>query len=327
MSKNIDNNNSTFQLNDEYESKKERNNKRKGIIIGIVSQFIKALNLIQLKTYNSFFPDDFSINSLIFWRSLSIWALGYILCLKKGIRIKPLNAIRKKNLFFLRNFLDYISTFLLIKILSYFRSSTSHVISSKCTPISVIFLSILILHEKFYFRYIINAFVCIFSFSLLYINEKNFDISKIELNNNKLSGLFFNICHLLVNGFLCLVQKKLMVELISLEETIYYLGMHNTLPAFLICIIQKNFGFGNIRYILYAISNGIFLFFLSRYLQSKAFEYISIQKIIIINHMSTVFIFIFGFVLLGEIIYITDIIGAGLIIAFQFYDVYFPLER
>ena len=175
MSKNIANNNSTFQLNDEYESKKERNNERKGIIIGILSQFIKALNLIQLKTFNSFYPNDFSINSLIFWRSLSIWALGYILCLKKGIRIKPLNEIEKKYLFILRNLLNFISTFLLIKILSYFRSSTSQV-ASECNPILVIFLSILIFHEKFYFRYIINAFVCIFSFSLILINENNHDI-------------------------------------------------------------------------------------------------------------------------------------------------------
>ena len=326
MSKNIANNNSTFQLNDEYESKKERNNERKGIIIGILSQFIKALNLIQLKTFNSFYPNDFSINSLIFWRSLSVWVLGYILCLKKGIRIKPLNELGKKYLFILRNLLDFISTFLLIKILSYFRSSTSQVVS-ECNPILVIFLSILIFHKKFYFRYIINAFVCIFSFSLILINENNPDISNIKLNNNKVSGLFFIICYLLVNGFLRLAQRKLLTEIMPLNEAIYYLGMFNTLPAFLICIIQKNFGFGNIRYILYAITNGIFLFYLSTYLLNKAYEYIPIKKYIIIFRMSTMLVFVFGFVFLGEIIYTTDMIAAGLIILFQLYDFYYPPER
>ena len=112
-----------------------------------------------------------------------------------------------------------------------------------------------------------------------------------------------------------------------LNEAIYYLGMFNTLPAFLICIIQKNFGFGNIRYILYAISNGIFLFYLSTYLLNKAFEYIPIKKYIIIFRMSTMLVFVFGFVFLGEIIYTTDMIAAGLIISFQLYDFYYPPER
>ena len=112
MPTNFDKYNSTFQLNDE--AKMKRNNKRKGIILGIISQFIMALNYIQLKTYKSFFPNDFSIDSFIFWRSLSVWVLGYIFCRNKGIRIKPLNAIRHKFLFVLRNFGNYISTFLLI---------------------------------------------------------------------------------------------------------------------------------------------------------------------------------------------------------------------
>ena len=124
--------------------------------------------------------------------------------------------------------------------------------------------------------------------------------------------------------FLILAQKKLIKDKMTIDEHNYYLGMYNTLPAFLFCIIQKNFGFGNIKYILYAISNGIFLFYLSSYLQNEAFQYISISKFIIIFLTSTVFYFVLGFVLLGEIIYITDIIDAGLITSFLLYNVYYP---
>ena len=76
------------ELNDEMLAEK-RKNERFAVIIGIASQFVWALNSIQLKTYNQFFPNDFSNNSLVFWRSLPIWALGFYLCKRKNIRIKP----------------------------------------------------------------------------------------------------------------------------------------------------------------------------------------------------------------------------------------------
>lgn len=160
----------------------------------------------QLKTYKTFFPDDFSNNSLVFWRSLPIWFLGYFFCRQKKIRIKPLSAIKHKFWFVTRSFGNYVGIYLWIKILSYFRVSTSQVIAG-CYPVLVIFLSIIILHEKFYFRYIISVFVCIFGSSLIVLNEKNPNASKIKLNDNKLAGIFFASCHLLVSGFSNLGQK------------------------------------------------------------------------------------------------------------------------
>ena len=46
-----------------------------------------------------------------------------------------------------------------------------------------------------------------------------------------------------------------------------------------------------------------------------------------ITYMNTVFIFILGFVLLHEKIFMTDILGAGLIIGFQLYNFYYPPGR
>ena len=111
------------------------------------------------------------------------------------------------------------------------------------------------------------------------------------------------------------------------DEQNYYLGMYNTLPALFFCIIETHFGFGSILYILYAISNGLFVFYFANYLQSLALEYMAINKFMPITYMCTVFVFILGFILLGENIYITDIIGAGLIIFFQLYNVYYPPGR
>ena len=225
-----------------------------------------------------------------------------------------------------RSFGNYVGIYLWIKILSYFRVSTSQVIAG-CYPVLVIFLSIIVLHEKFYFRYIISVFVCIFGSGLIVLNEKNPNASKIKLNDNKLAGIFFASCHLLVNGFSNLGQKIQVKDNMTPDEQNYYLGMYNTLPALFFCIIETHFGFGSILYILYAISNGLFVFYSGNYLQTVAMEYMAVSKFMSITYMCTVFVFILGFVLLGENIYITDIIGAGLIISFQLYNVYYPPGR
>ena len=316
---------SSSKLNDEKLIEK-RHNERIGAIIGIISQFIWAINSIQLKTYKTFFPNDFSNNSLVFWRSLPIWLLGYFFCWKKNIRIKPLSAIKHKAWFVARSFGNYLSIFLWIKILSYFRVSTSQVIAG-CYPVLVIYLSILVLHEKFYFRYIISVFVCIFGSALIVLNEKNPNASKIKLNDNKLAGLFFACCHLLVNSFSNLGQKIQIKDKMTPDEQNYYLGMYNTLPALFFCLIEQHFGFGSILYILYGISNGLLIFYSANYLQTVAMEYMAVSKFMTITYMCTVFVFILGFILLGEIIFITDILGAGLIISFQLYNFYYPPGR
>ena len=316
---------SSSKLDDEM-LKEKRRKERIGTVIGIISQFIWAINSIQLKTYKTFFPDDFSNNSLVFWRSLPIWFLGYFFCRQKKIRIKPLSAIKHKFWFVTRSFGNYVGIYLWIKILSYFRVSTSQVIAG-CYPVLVIFLSIIILHEKFYFRYIISVFVCIFGSSLIVLNEKNPNASKIKLNDNKLAGIFFASCHLLVSGFSNLGQKIQCKDNMSPDEQNYYLGMYNTLPALFFCIIERHFGFGSILYILYAISNGFFVFYSGNYLQTIAMEYMAVSKFMTITYMCTVFVFILGFTLLGENIFITDILGAGLIISFQLYNIYYPPGR
>ena len=309
-------------LNDEMLAMK-RKNERFATIIGIISQFIWAINSIQLKTYPQFFPNEYSSNSLVFWRSLPIWVLGFYFCKQKNIRIKPLSAIKHKFWFIMRSFGNYVSIYLWIHILEYFRVSTSQVIAG-CYPILVIFLSILILHEKFYFTYVIGIFLCILGSGIIILNERNPGASKIKLKDNIWVGLFFAICHLFVNGFSGLGQKILCKENLSPDEQNYYLGMYNTLPALFFCIIETHFGFNSILYILYAISNGLFVFYSGNYLQTKALEYMAVSKFMPITYMCTVFVFILGNILLHDKIFLTDILGAGLIIGYQLYNFYYP---
>ena len=304
----------------------KRKNEHYAYILGIIAQFIWALNSIQLKTYQPNFPQAFSNNSLVFWRSLPIWVLGYIFCRQKNVKIKPLSQIKHKFWFVSRSFGNYVSIFLWIKILSYFRVSTGQVIAS-CYPILVLFLSVLILHETFYFRYIIGVLICILGSAIIVMNERSPEARKTVINNNPLIGLCFAMAHLLVNGFSGLGQKIQCKDQLTPDEQNYYLGMYNTLPALILCIFEMHFGFSSILYILYAISNGLIIFYTANYIQTKALEYIAVSKFMPVTYSITVFVFLFGVTILHEPLFLTDILGAGLIIGFQIYNIYYPPGR
>ena len=78
-----------YSVSSEQLTKEELSRKRKnesiGYILGILSQLVWALNSIQIKTYEPWFPKSFSNNSLLLWRSIPIWFMGYYFCKQKRI--------------------------------------------------------------------------------------------------------------------------------------------------------------------------------------------------------------------------------------------------
>lgn len=304
----------------------KRKKERFGYILGIISQFVWALNSIQIKTYEPWFPGVFSNNSLLLWRSIPIWILGYYFCYKKNVRIVPVSEIKYKFWFFLRSFGNYIGVYLWVRMFSYLRVSTGQVITN-CFPVVVIFLSIIILHETFYWRYITGVVICLIGSGLIVLNENKAGTKKLVVNDNIFAGIMFSLAHLLFEGLSCLGQKIMVKEKLSADLQNYYLGMYNTLPALFFCIIERHFGFTSIIYIVYAMSNGVCLFYLANYLQTVSLENLSAAKFMPVTYMCIVFIFILGFVLLHETVYFTDVVGAGMIIGFQAYNYYYPPGR
>ena len=137
----------------------------------------------------------------------------------------------------------------------------------------------------------------------------------------------FSLAHLLFESLSCLGQKIMCKENLAADLQNYYLGMYNALPALVFCIFEGHFGFSDIKYVIYAMSNGVCLFYLANYLQTKSLEFLSASKFMPVTYMCIVFIFILSSVLLNETVYITDVLGAGLIIVFQAYNYYFPPGR
>ena len=97
----------------------------------------------------------------------------------------------------------------------------------------------------------------------------------------------------------------------------YLFGIFNLTPAFIIGILIGEFHNLNLKYVLYAISNGL-IFYLANYLTTVCLKYIAVSKFQPITYLMIVFTFILSGVLLGEPEFLTDIIGAAIIIFSNF---------
>ena len=303
----------------------KRRNERFAYLLGIFVQFLWALNSFQMKTYHPMYPECFSINSVIFWRSLPVMGIGYIACKIRKIRIIPHSEVKHIFWFYVRHLGNYFCVMLNLTVLSYFRLSTSRVFFC-CQPLVIIFLSIIILNEKFYIRYLVGILICFCGSALIVLNDKKPQSKTTIIHDNIYAGLFFAILFLLTLSFNSIGQKIMTKEGMPPDVQNFYLGFYNILPAFIMCIIQGHFALDHPKYVLYCISNG-FLFYLANYLTSVCYKYIAISKFIPVTYLNIVFTFFLSIFVLGEPLFFTDLLGATLIVGFQFYNISYPPGR
>ena len=109
------------------------------------------------------------------------------------------------------------------------------------------------------------------------------------------------------------------------EVQTYYLSLFTMIQAFFFLLFNFNLGL-NFYYILYCFSNGIVFYFMNK-ANIEAMNNLAISKFLPLTYFGTVFIFILGWIILGERVYFTDILGSLLIIGFQIYNAWFPIIR
>ena len=246
---------------------------------------------------------------------------------RKNERLTPLNEIQNKFWFYLRSGGNYCIIVLWITELQYFRVSTCQSFSN-CYPIVVLFLSSFILHEPFYLRYVFGVFISLIgTLMIVLIDKKDKEADpKKNFNFDIFIGVIIALSHMTFVAFANFGQKLLCKEKMIPEVQNYYLGLFNLIPAFFLMLIERKTGITNIVYVLYAFSNG-FLFYLANYCVAKALNNMPMNEFVPINYVKIVFIFIFGFIILGENVFITDILGSALIIGFQVYNVCYPVKN
>lgn len=343
--------NDLASINTELLSEELKKEKRKkeyiAYMYGVISQFMWAINNIQIKTMITFFPDTFTLNTIAFYRNLPLIFAGYYACKKKNIRIHTWKDIHRKFWFLIRHFGFYLMIVLWVVMNIFFRVSTCQCIVN-CNPVIILIISSFLLNEKFYPRYIVGIIVCFVGAFLIISNERKptnvneeennvrnlleFILRKIEENikdekgNNVFYGGLAAGTHLLITSFANFGQREIAKEGISGDEQNIWMGVFNCIPAFIVMLVQGKTRFDNIKYILYVMTNAP-IFYLANYYNAEALKYISINKLNPITYLTIVFVFILGYFLLGEKVYLTDIIGSVIIIGFQLYNIYVPTTK
>ena len=291
-------------------------------ILGIFTQFVWTINGLQLKDIQLKYKNIFTSNSIIFWRCLPVIIFSYITCHYKRIRITPHKEIKHIIWFYFRSLGNYFFVLLNIKVLSYFRLSTSRVFLS-CQPLITIFLSIIFLYEKFYFRYLIGIVVGIIGSALIALNDKKPQSKKTILEDNIYQGLIYALLLLTISALSSIGQKMITKDGMPIQVQNFYLGVYNGLPGLFICVLNNKYGFESGKYISYCVFNG-FVFWAGHYLTSICYLYIDISKFLPVTYLVVVFTFIVSVSVLGEPIFFNDVLGASIIIGFNFFNLYFP---
>jgi len=303
----------------------KRKNERFAYILGMFTQILWSFNSVQIKTFRRLFPDYYSDNSVLFWRMSIVTLIGYIICKYKKVHIQSFSELKNVKWFLLRNATAYVFIICWIKMYSYFRVSTISVIGSTA-PLVIIILSVFLINEKFYFRYIFGVFLCIGSSAIIISNDKNPQSKSQILNDNVVIGIFYAISNIGLYSFSAVGQKVLTKEGMEINLQNYYFGLYNTVPSLFMYIISGEILKVNFKYYFYVSSNGV-IFYVANYLTTICLKYIAVSKFQLITYLNIVFIFILSNILLGEPIYFTDIIGAGIIIGFQYFNFIYPPGR
>ena len=207
---------------------------------------------------------------------------------------------------------------------SYFRVSTITVIGGT-TPIIVIIISVL-LGEKFYIRYLIGVFLCIFGSSIIILNDRKPEVKTQILNDNIFVGILLGITNVLLVALSLVGQKILTKEGMDIHLQSFYFAAFNVVPAFLFGLLTDGINLSNWKYIAYVSSNGI-IFYTANYCNTLCFKYIAISKFQPITYLCIVFTFILSAILLGEPVYFSDLIGTSIIIGFQYYNFKYPVGK
>lgn len=314
----------------------KRKNEREAYIYGILAQFCWSLQSIQLKADIVCFQDSFTLNNLCFWRSVIIIAISYFMMKKNNTQKHDLSKLQYKMWFYIRSGGFYFMILLWLLMNVYFRISTCQCIVN-CSPVIVLIISVFLLREKFYFRYISGLVICFLGTFLIISNEAKTASSDekkkiIEgaysnpIYSNMFVGCLVAGTHLMITSFANFGQKMIAKDKIEGDEQNFYLGIMNAIPSFIVMMIQMKIGLNNIWYILFAMSHGP-VFYCANYFSAVALKKISINKFMPLTYLSIVFVFIFGFVFFGEKVYLTDVIGSLLIMGFQLYNIYVPTTK
>ena len=256
------------------------------IFLAVVCHFIWALGVLVMKVAS--YRVKFSPNNYSMWRSLFMSLVTFISV--KYYTTTQMNSFKemKVKVSFLTRVLGiYLSFLFFLSSLLYLRAATTSCISSS-NPLIVIFLSIFILKEKFYWRYLIGVIICFIGSAMILLNDRTENKS------------------------------------INSETMVFWTGTSNLIIAFFVSCIMNDFGLDFIV-IFMAFLNAI-IFYLAQKVNDMAFALMDASKFAPTFYIQTLFVFILCAIFFKEKFVFSDIIGSLMIVSFHFYNAYSPIK-
>jgi len=203
-------------------------------------------------------------------------------------------------------------------------------------PVFIIFLSVIFLKEEFRIRYLIGIIVCLIGALLIILNDKHsksISDSNIneevkidsDLSNNLLRiliGCFFGALHTLFYSLTWVATKVMINEKMDGNIQLYYMCINNIIIGIIFFFINGElYTILNFWYIFFCFFSGI-INYTGLLLLQISLSNLNLIEINSISYLRTVFSFILGSFVLGDIVGITDVVGSLLILGYNFYDVY-----
>ena len=306
-----------------------------GFSFVLTCNFTRAINGLLMKYIEKTYPNYFETIPFLFIRASMIITLALSTSFLTKERILRFNEIKFKLPFLIRTNFNFFAVSLYTISIWYLRVSTVQIISS-LNPIIVTYLSIIILKERFYKRYIIGIIVCLLGSLIIINNEKKEshevkvtkeeidpEIKKGEFTTGMIKGILCCFGSTLINCAVDISNKVLAKNKIPITTQLLYLGIFTLSYSFIYILITQRFKYC-IPYVLFSFLQGT-LFYIANTTFNFGIQRIDLSKAAPIAYTKVVFVLMLGGVLLGEQVYFSDFIGAGLIISYMLYNMKYPL--
>ena len=306
-----------------------------GFSFVLLCNFTRAINGLLMKFIEKTYAEYFETIPFLFIRATMIIMLASTVSYLTGEKILKPNEIKFKIPFLIRTNFNFFAVSLFTISIWYLRVSTVQIISS-LNPIIVTYLSVIILKEKFYKRYIVGIIVGL-SGSLIIINNEKKENNEVKLKDDNtptdinkggftrgmIKGILCCFGSTLINCAVDICNKVLVKNKIPITTQLFYLGFFTLSYSFIYILIIHRFKYC-IPYILFSFLQGT-LFYIANTTFNFGIQRIDLSKAAPIAYTKVVFVLMLGGVLLGEHVYLSDFIGAGLIISYMLYNMKYPL--
>ena len=301
-------------------------NENYGLGIAAISTFFGACGSIYTKIIQRTYPQDFRTVQFLLLRSFTIFFFANFHSYIKKEEIMKLKDIPEKMWFFLRTSANFFGVASITIALWYLRVSTTIIIQN-LHPLFVLLMSIFILKEKFYIRYIFGLIICFLGVLITVLNESKVKVNDIiEFTSKERNiGFFFCGIDLFFISSVKVANKIMVNKKVPISTQMYYVSISTMAYSSIYTIFFGGLCFKG-GFLLMCLIHGVF-FYLSNITMNLALQYCPLSKVILVQYLNIVYIFILSFIFLHEKIFFTDLLGASFIAGFLLYNSYYPLSK